>query len=203
MENAHELMYMSRMGDEWSQRALFRLFEPMQRAAVNSVIARYRPLEIYRDDLIQEAMVILYRAADLYREDRFCSFKTFLNLLTERKIYSLLRHYSAESFVQMHDTMYLDEYVNESGNIYDVLPGTKDLSDPVYHLRYHAAKEQLAKTLARMKHKEKEVLAAYLSGKSYQEACADLSISYKTYDGRLQRVRKKIKEAVLMSDYAD
>ncbi len=196
MENAYELLYMSRAGDEYALQALFRTYAPIQRAAVNTMIARYRPMEIYREDMIQEAMILLHKAFETYREDQFCSFRSFLGLITERRIFSLLRHYSAGSTVQMHDMLWLEDFAEADSSIYEALPGKDAMTDPVYRCAYEEARQKVQCAWEQLKVEERSALEAYLSGASYQQSCQRLQVTYKTYDGRLQRARKKIHAAL-------
>lgn len=197
MDNPYELLYMSRMCDDWSQTALFLQFRSGQKSLINTVIARYRPLQIYREDLFQEADLAMVYALEGYREDQSCGFRTFLSLVTQRRVWTLLRHYSAESYVQMHDVMDLENTVSETESFYDAIQQKDRLAEPEYCFHFHDAGERLQAALEELNAQEQNILQAWTEGESYQNASMRLGLGYKAYDGKLQRVRKKIKNAVM------
>lgn len=198
--NAYELLYMSRMCDEWAQKALFLQSRQMQKTMIQVIIARFRPYRIYEDDMLQEADLALIYAMDSYREDRQCSFKTFLSLLTKRRVWTALRHYSTDSLVQMHDTLTLHSQVSEDEPYYETFEQKDPLSNPEYRLHFNDAVNRLNETVETLSNEEKQILDFWITEQPYQKACDAMGVSYKAYDGRLQRVRKKIRSAVFDSD---
>ena len=66
---------------------------------------------------------------------------------------------------------------------------------PEYRLAFIECKEQVDKALCSLDVKEKDVLYAWHEGMSYEEGCARLHMSRKTYDGKLQKVKKTIRRA--------
>lgn len=197
MENPYELLYMCRCGDEWSQAALFRQYIPLLKAEISRVLHSYARMEIYRDDLLQEAVLCIPHAEETYRSDQNCSFATFLAVIARRKIFSMLRHYSAATYVQMHNTTALDGMVSESGAPYEVMDDRNPMHNPEYHYQFVAAAERLQELISTMNEREREVLEAWYRHMPYTEASAKLGIPFKAYDGRLQRVKGKVINAVL------
>lgn len=194
--NAYELLYMSRMCDDWAQKALFLQSRQMQKTMIQIIIARFRPYKIYEDDMLQESDLALFYALDSYREDQKCSFKTFLTLLTKRRIWTALRHYSTDSLVQMHDTLTLHAEVAEDEPYYETFEQKDPLNNPEYRLHFFDAAERLHRTIETLSREEKQILDCWICEQPYQEASKAMNVSYKAYDGRLQRVRKKIRSAV-------
>ena len=52
-ENPYELIYMSRMGDEYAQTTLFLQYEGLLNALVNQTLLAYPTVRRYRDDILQ------------------------------------------------------------------------------------------------------------------------------------------------------
>ena len=185
MENYYELLYMKRMGDEWAEKTLLKQVEPIIHGEVSRALSRFSRLEIYRDDFLQEGMIALEQAVDCFREDLQASFPTFLTLVVRRRIYSQIRHFSAKSYVQIHETVSMDNLVSESEGSYDVFGDPDPMSDPQYSFYYNEAKERFERLVENMTDSEREILRVWRDDISYREACTNLGISYKTFDGRM------------------
>ena len=196
MENPYELLYMSRCGDEWSLQALFNLYAKDISGYINTLTKKYTPLKIYREDLIQEAYISLYSATNSYREDCDCGFKTFMMVVIRHRIWNIMRHYCSTSHMPMHEVLSTEQYIRDTEATYDALRSTDGLCEPEYHLRFKTIREDVDKVIEDLDELDKEVLEAWLNDESYKDASTRLGISYKKYDGRLQKVRKKIRQAV-------
>lgn len=196
MENPYELIYMSRMGDDWSQKALFCEFQPMQETFVNHLIKSYYALRCYKEEFLQEAMLSIFVAVNDYREDQKCSFKTFLELVTKRRIYTLLRHYSATSYLQPHHTNPLEEAVCETKVMYSAFPSGSHMEEPEYAFFYHEAQDRVLHFMKTLNERDQKILQSWLKGMSYKTASKSLNLTYKSYDGRLRRIKEKLKDVI-------
>jgi RNA polymerase sporulation-specific sigma factor len=194
-QNLYELLYLYRSGQPEILEELMKELNPGQRSTVNAIICRYPPLSIYRQDLYQEANLALLNAIECYREDCGCSFSTFVNMVTRRRVWTVLRHYCAESYVQAHDTLDIEGTLHCSGGS-DPLECHDKMGDPVYHLHYQLAAERLHQACEDLSVREHQILDAWTRGLSYRQASEAVGCSYKAYDGGLQRVREKIRRAV-------
>lgn len=194
--NIYELLYMVRTGDDWAMNEIFSRYQELQQKQIRTLVSHYTPLHIYLDDLYQEGRIALIQAIDTYRTDQCAGFSTYVYLLTKRRIWTILRHYGTNSYVHMHDTIGLESLVQESECIYDVLKQPYAMNEPEYSFSYTLAKERLEKVLEELSEDETNLLKLWMKNYHYEEAGKRLGISYKAYDGRLQRIRKKIKEAV-------
>ena len=201
MENPYELLYISHSGDEWSLQALFDLYARDISGYINTLTKKYTPLKIYREDLMQEAYISLYSATMTYREDCGCSFKTFMMVVIRHRIWNIMRHYCATSHVPMHELLSTEQFIRDTEATYDALRSTDVLCEPEYLLHFKLIQEEVDKVIESLDELDKEVLNAWLNDESYKEASTRLGISYKKYDGRLQKVRKRIRQAVYGMDH--
>ena len=193
--NVYELLYMSRMGDEFATEALFHRYAGFISKIVSVCIDSYKPLLHYRDDLLQEALISLYKAVDCYRDDQSTSFKTFLAVVVKRKVWSLMRTLSKE--VQyMKDSVALDSALDDDECMYSVVPSRDKMMDPVYAMHYRIAQDNLKQTLKEMNESERSILASYVNEESYTEAAEKNGISVRSYDGRRFRLMRKVRKAV-------
>lgn len=196
--DTNELIYMSHFKDETVERALFEHFEGFIVYLVLSVIDTwYQRLETYRDDFIQEAWIALFQALETYREDKNTSFLTYLSVVVKRKIMNVAKKYHIREPMSYGAVYELDYFINEMPGAYDK-DYNNQMFNPEYFLRFNEAKQSFDNLYKNMNQKEKDLLKLWLSGKSYEECANELSIPTKTYDGRKQALKKKIKRELAM-----
>ena len=177
-ENPYELIYMSRMGDEYAQTTLFLQYEGLLNALVNQTLLAYPTVRRYRDDILQEARISLFQAINQYQESKSASFKTFVCLVVKRRIWNVVRDILVEYQHKGFDSISLDD---QEVNYYEILEQNNRLAEPEYYMQYQNAANRLS---------------CWMASESYQEASKRLGLSKKQYDGRLQRVKRKIKQAL-------
>ncbi len=188
----NELVYMSHFADEIVEKALFKHFEGLLVYIVNEELKAFQCLMMYRDDLIQEAWISLYHALDYYRNDRNTSFNTFMSLVVKRSIKRAINVYLSEGPYKNNQVYSLDNCINEASFTYG-LKSNNPMFEPEYYLDYKEAEEAWLKLINNLNDKEKDTLRLWAKGKKYKEAAEELNISFKTYDGRKQSLRKRIK----------
>ena len=197
MENPYELLYMRRTGDEWAEKELLRQYTPLIRSELHNILIQSRRMEIYKEDFLQEGMIAIDQAADSYREDQNAGWLTFLVLVVRRKYASMVRHLRTKSRVHMHDVLPLDGFVAETGGSYDFLRDPDPMHNPVYRFDYVEAAERYKSAYEGLLPIEKETLRQLEKYGSYREASTAMGITYKSFDGRMQRIRRKLRKAIL------
>ncbi len=196
MENVYELLYMSRLGDEWSYTALFDQMRAMIVSQVNDTVTGNPQLQNQWDDLYQESSIALMDAVDMYREDLDCRFTSFVYLVVRRRLLSQIRYFYAKSRIPQRNILELDGLVMEDGTPYDVAVSPLGMGDPEYYCRYRYAFDRLYSRIGSMRVKDREVAYLWCEGMGYEAAGKKLGVTAKSYDGRLQRVKKQIYDAV-------
>lgn len=197
MLNCYEYLYMLRSGDDYGYEKLYDLFQEMIRASVGGVVGKYYPLHIYREDFIQEARIAMASAVESYREDQGASFATYSELLIKRRLYSLMRHLVSPSFAHMHNARSLDCCPEDRETPYDTMMTNDHMTEPEYRLNYVLAEDRLTRVLQEMNAMELAVYSCWQNGRSYQDAADSLNLTYKSFDGRLQRVKHKVRSAII------
>ncbi|MBR2990092.1 MAG: sigma-70 family RNA polymerase sigma factor [Solobacterium sp.] len=197
MENNYELIYMSRQGDEWSLTALFEEFKPFFLSLIGDIL-QYNPrYASLREDMMEETKLSVLDALEYYREDQDCQFSTFVYLLARRRLLSMVRYYQAKARIPLRELTEVDGLVMDNGAAYDVIKSENDMNDPVYYTRYMDAYRRFRTTVEGMRAVDQEVIRMYMEGVCYKEAGARLGLSARSYDGRLQRIKKKIRRAIM------
>ena len=147
------------------------------------------------EDIVQEGMIGLFKAIRDYREDRLSSFRAFAELCITRQIITAIKtatrqkHIPLNSYVSLNKPIYDEEsdrtlldMITEGylANPEDVLINREDMS---------LIEVRIAQSLSPL---ERQVLAKYLQGKSYQEISRDMKRQIKSIDNALQRVKRKL-----------
>ncbi|HEY9562652.1 MAG TPA: RNA polymerase sporulation sigma factor SigH [Nocardioides sp.] len=158
------------------------------------------------DDVEQEALIGLYKAARDFRPQHQSSFRAFAELCITRQIITAIKTATR----QKHQA--LNQYVSISGgrsgddshertveelihvNHHDTDPADRIVADE----RFEAMRHRLADVLSEL---EVQVLTLYVEGKSYQEIGDHIGRHVKSIDNALQRIKRKLE--VHLSERAD
>jgi RNA polymerase sporulation-specific sigma factor len=193
------------LGDE----ALVIRFQQGDLIALNVLIERYRRFARSKartyflvgaeaDDIEQEGLIGLYKAARDYRFDRQATFRAFAEVCVTRQVLSAVKAATR----QKHQP--LNRYVSISGassanergerSVEDLLKGHR-AADPAEEVvsreRMDDMRQSVADTLSGL---EVDVLRLYVEGKSYQEIGHHLGRHVKSIDNALQRIKRKLEQ---------
>jgi RNA polymerase sporulation-specific sigma factor len=148
------------------------------------------------DDIEQEALIGLYKAARDFRPEHQASFRAFAELCITRQIITAIKtatrqkHQPLNQYVSISGTRGGDEPGERS--VEDLLmvnldsdPADRIVSDERISSLRNAMQEQLSSL-------EIEVLGLYVEGKSYQEIGEQLGRHVKSIDNALQRIKRKL-----------
>ncbi len=148
-----------------------------------------------REDVVQEGMIGLYKAIRDYKSDKLSSFKGFAELCITRQIITAIKTATRQKHIPLNSSVSLDRpvYTEESERtMLDILPGPS-LEDPadlmVHKESYDSMQLEVHRVLSRL---ERQVLALYLDGQTYQEISFQLNRQVKSIDNALQRIKKKL-----------
>ena len=186
-----EVVALAREGNGDAQEYLINKYKNFVRAKARS----YFLIGADKEDIIQEGMIGLYKAIRDYRPDKLSSFRAFAELCITRQIITAIKtatrqkHIPLNSYVSLNKPIYDEEsdrtlldVITEGylANPEDVLINREDMS---------LIEVRIAQSLSPL---ERQVLAKYLQGKSYQEISRDMNRQIKSIDNALQRVKRKL-----------
>jgi RNA polymerase sporulation-specific sigma factor len=178
-----------------------------RRDALEALIDRYRRFARAKsrgyflvggdaDDIEQEALIGLYKAARDFRPEHQASFRAFAELCITRQIITAIKTATR----QKHQP--LNQYVSISGVRGGDEPGERSVedlllvhtgADPADRLvsaeRMLALRSAMRDLLSGL---EVDVLRLYVEGKSYQEIGEQLGRHVKSIDNALQRIKRKL-----------
>ncbi|MGH9156083.1 MAG: RNA polymerase sporulation sigma factor SigH [Acidimicrobiales bacterium] len=184
---------------------LVERFHGGQSEAVEILLRRYRRLARAKarcyflvgadaDDIEQEGMIGLFKAARDFRPDRQASFRAFAELCITRQVLSAIKAATR----QKHQ--FLNTYVTLTGPV-ATRPGrcvvdeflgacAADPADAVVSRDcVTALRRALVELLSAL---EVEVLRLHVAGKSYHEIGEELGRHVKSIDNALQRIKRKL-----------
>lgn len=190
-----EVVYEAKKGNTNAEEYLIAKYENFVKLKSKS----YFLIGADKEDIYQEGMIGLYKAIRDFKVDKISSFKAFAELCITRQIITAIKTATRQKHIPLNTYISLNKpiYEEESDRtLIDVLSELK-INDPEELI---IGKEQLEHIEEKMEEVlsdlEKEVLQAYLDGKSYQEIAADLDRQAKSIDNALQRVKKKLEKSL-------
>lgn len=146
------------------------------------------------EDIVQEGMIGLYKAIRDYKADKQASFRAFAELCVKRQIITAIKtatrqkHVPLNSYISLNKPLYDEE---SDRTLLDVIEGRVTNPEDLFisqegmdHIQH-----QIDTLLSDF---EKQVLEAFLDGKSYQEIAEILGRHVKSIDNALQRVKRKL-----------
>ena len=146
------------------------------------------------EDIVQEGMIGLYKAIRDYKADKQTSFRAFAELCVKRQIITAIKtatrqkHVPLNSYVSLNKPLYDEE---SDRTLLDVIEGRVTNPEDLFISKegMDNIQRQIDTLLSDF---EKQVLEAFLDGKSYQEIAEILGRHVKSIDNALQRVKRKL-----------
>jgi RNA polymerase sporulation-specific sigma factor len=192
-----------------SDEDLVARFQCGDDAALATLLRRYRGLARVKsrsyfligadaDDIEQEGLIGLYKAARDYRPDRQASFRAFAELCVTRQVISAIKaatrhkHQPLNGYVSISTIRGSDD-IDEHG-LEELIQDHRAV-DPADEVMWRhdalAMRRAIDGALSRL---EIDVLNLYVSGRSYQEIGEHLGRHVKCVDNALQRIKRKLDE---------
>ena len=146
------------------------------------------------EDIVQEGMIGLYKAIRDFQPARLASFRSFAELGVKRQIITAIKaatrqkHVPLNSYVSLNKPLYDEE---SDRTLLDVIEGRVTNPEELYISQEDLARiqTQISEVLSDL---ERQVLEAFMDGKSYQEIAELLGRHVKSIDNALQRVKRKL-----------
>ena len=188
-----ELALLAQQGDDAALEYLLNKYKNFVRSKARS----YFLIGADHEDIVQEGMIGLYKAILDFKPEKLSSFRAFAELCITRQIITAIKtatrqkHIPLNSYVSLNKPIYDDEsdrtlldVITEGrvANPEDMLISQEDVG---------LIEDKIGQMLSSL---EREVLSAYLDGKSYQEIAQELDRHVKSIDNALQRVKRKLEK---------
>ena len=185
-----EVVVLAQQGDGQALAYLLNKYKNFVRSKARS----YFLIGADHEDIVQEGMIGLYKAIRDFQHARLASFRSFAELCVKRQIITAIKaatrqkHVPLNSYVSLNKPLYDEE---SDRTLLDVIEGRVTNPEDLY-----ISQEDLAHIQAQMddllSDLERQVLDAFMDGKSYQEIADMLGRHVKSIDNALQRVKRKL-----------
>jgi RNA polymerase sporulation-specific sigma factor len=186
-----QIIKAAKNGDLKALELLMNRYKNFVRAKARS----YYLIGADREDIIQEGMIGLFKAARDYRDDRPSSFKAFAELCITRQMITAIKtatrqkHIPLNSYISLNKPMYDEE---SDRTLMDVISAQK-LTNPedlmICREELGNIENKIGDILSDL---ELKVLTLYVNGRSYQEIAYEMDRHVKSIDNALQRVKRKL-----------
>ncbi|MCZ0703494.1 RNA polymerase sporulation-specific sigma factor [Natronobacillus azotifigens] len=195
-----ELTSLVHLGNSQALDFLIKKYKTFVRAKART----YFLIGADHEDIMQEGMIGLYKAIRDYKGDKRSSFRAFAELCVTRQIITAIKTATRQKHIPLNSYVSLDKpiYDEESERtLLDILADADTIDDPqdliVNQEKYDDMEGKLAEVLSGL---EREVLALYLDGRTYQEISVELQRHVKSIDNALQRVKRKLERYLQISE---
>jgi RNA polymerase sporulation-specific sigma factor len=179
-------------GDEGALEVLLQRYRRFARSKARS----YFLVGADADDVEQEGLIGLYKAARDFRADRQSTFRAFAELCVTRQVISAIKaatrqkHQPLNRYVSISGSRGSDD--SGDGSVEELLDDHRaaDPADEVISQeQIQAMRRSMSESLSGL---EVDVLRLYVEGKSYQEIGCQLGRHVKSIDNALQRIKRKL-----------
>jgi RNA polymerase sporulation-specific sigma factor len=149
------------------------------------------------EDIEQEGLIGLFKAARDFRPDRQSSFRAFAELCVTRQIITAIKgatrqkHNALNRYVSISAVGVNADY-DDDRQMQDILSDRAEI-DPAEQVANNEGLETMRDAMTRMLSSlEVDVLRLYVEGTSYQEIGLHLNRHVKSIDNALQRIKHKV-----------
>ena len=157
---------------------------------IRSIASKYNISGLDTDDLTQEGLLGLLYAVRTYSRDKGAKLQTYVSLCINRRIILLLEHSVTNKSKSMNNYVSIEH----SGGEFPIQSGSDNVNPEDMLISYENLDEIRQKINCSLSEKEKNVFDLYMAGESYQSIGHALSMSVKSVDNALQRIRRKLKK---------
>lgn len=155
---------------------------------IRSLASSFRSLET--EDLCQEGLIALMRAAQSFDENFNVKFSTYANSCIYNRFVSLLRKSGNKKAIPKDDLVSLNDDINAH-----FVNTTSFLNNNPEFLMLERENLNLLRNKLHdvLSEREQKIFYMYANGYRYSEISQALSVSYKSVDNAILRIKKKIK----------
>jgi RNA polymerase sporulation-specific sigma factor len=185
-----ELVLRFRRGDSDALEVLIARYRRFARSKART----YYVMGADADDVEQEAMIGLFKAARDFRFDRHTSFRAFAEVCVTRQVITAIKAATRHKHQPLNRSVSISAVSAEQGDTtLERLLDDHHAGDPADDVIRADQADTLRRAMAEMlSGLEVDVLRLYVDGKSYEEIALDLGRRTKSVDNALQRIKRKI-----------
>ena len=182
----NELIYLIRQKEEGAFELLREKYYPMMIKLVAEACRYSNNLYSQKDDLLQEATIMLYKATESYQDNLGSRFSTYAYMLIKRRVdYLSLKNYK----IRTRENNYSDSMVQEMVAGYNAISYQ---TNPRTILNNELENEQLLKAYSKLAPEEKLLMKCKLKNMTYQQMADKFDLNKKQIEYKLKKIKLKI-----------
>ena len=196
-----ELIMMIRESNDDAKDLIYKKY----RYIVSYLVKKYRNIAlkfgIELKDLNQEALVGFSDALLSFDRNNDASLKTFISLCVERRLHSFIVKSSRKKNIMLNDALSLEhEYKSFDSTLADIISDNNENNPLTKMTRNERYNDLVSSIYDDLSQNEKDVLSLMLEGINYNDIASLLNMSSKSVDNTIQRIKNKVRSALLMQD---
>lgn len=186
-----DIIDLSRNGDKYAIDYIIDKYKNLVRARART----YFLIGADKEDIVQEGMIGLYKAARDFKRDKHSSFKAFADLCVTRQIITAIKsatrqkHIPLNSYISLNKPFFGEENEQTLLNTIGQKKNTNPEEIVISKEHFSSIEEKMFKILSKF---ERKVLSMYLDGNGYTEIAKQIGKSEKSIDNALQRMKRKV-----------
>ena len=172
---------------------LLQIFKPK----VIAISREYFLVGAEFDDLIQEGMIGLYKAINVYDESKNHSFSAFASLCIHRQLQNAVKNANRKKNSPLNSYLPIKYYDGSSSSEEDnvlklvIVDDNSDIEQNYIDKELNTVMISKAKEL--LSEEQFKILRQFLNGDSYSSIAGNNNISTKQVDNMLQAIKKKLR----------
>lgn len=181
-KNDEELIELAKLGEDKYLEILLERYKPLILSLANRYFIRGQD----RDDVIQEAMIALFKSIQAFDAEKQTSFAAFVKTTTQNHMIDSIRKSEAKNNRVLSDAVSIEnmKFFIEDEQAEDFGIHEEELQDLLSNESFKAIFSDL----------EWQVLNLRLFKLSYNDIAKELDVKEKVVDNALQRIKQKLKK---------
>lgn len=179
--------------DEEAMENLLRIFKPK----VIAISREYFLIGADFDDLLQEGMIGLYKAINIYDPDKNHNFSAFASLCIHRQLQNAVKNANRKKNAPLNSYVPIKYFDGSNTSDDDKVNKLVIVDDDSDIEKNYIDKEMNAIVISKVRNLLSElqfkVLKMFINGESYETMANSLGISKKKVDNLIQAIKKKLR----------
>ena len=192
-QKINKLIKLSKNNNAEATEELLTIFK----SKVTAISREYFLIGAEFDDLIQEGMIGLYKAINVYDETKNNNFSAFASLCIHRQLQNAVKNANRKKNNPLNSYLPIKYYDGTQDSDEDGVTNLVIVDDTSNIEQNYIDKELKAVVISKVKEilteQQFSILKMFLNGESYVKIAKTFDISTKQVDNMLQAIKKKLK----------
>ena len=189
----NNLLIRAKQNDEQALDELFAVFK----SKVNAISREYFLIGAGMDDLVQEGMIGLYKAINVYNPEKNNNFSAFASLCIHRQLQNAVKNANRKKNSPLNSYLPIKYYDGSSSSDEENVLKLVIVDDDIDIEKNYVDKETNTLLLSKVKgilsDIQFRILKKFINGDSYANIAQSYGMTIKQVDNALQAIKKKLK----------